>query len=68
MEHPDLEARQVALEMQFSFLEEHVGQQDREILRLRDQVQRLQEEIIRLRDAQEGGGMPLQEGERPPHY
>lgn len=68
MENPSPEQRQIDLEIKFAYLEEHVRQQDREMLKLRDQVDKMAGELQRLRSEQDSAGMPLREGERPPHY
>lgn len=56
------------LEVKFSFLEEHVTQQDREILKLRSQVERLTAELERLQESQDGAGFTIRPDEKPPHY
>ncbi len=56
------------LQVKFSFLEEHITQQDREILKLRSQVERLASDIERLQESQEGSGFTIRPDEKPPHY
>jgi uncharacterized coiled-coil protein SlyX len=68
MHEPDLTARMTDLEMKFSFLEEHVSQQDREMLKLRNLLDRQTEALDRLRETQGGDSFQVRGDERPPHY
>ncbi len=65
---PELPDRVTDLEMKFSFLEEHVAQQDREILKFRTLLEKQTAEVERLRDAVGGDGLTVRGDERPPHY
>ncbi len=64
----ELAVRITDLEVKFSFVEEHVAQQDREILKLRTQVEKQTEELERLRAENNGDGITIRGDERPPHY
>ena len=64
----NLSERIVDLEIKFSFIEEHAVQQDREMLKMRTQLEKLQEEIERLRAAGNGSEMGIRGDEKPPHY
>lgn len=67
-EPPSSEGRFVDLEMKISFLEEHVLQQDREILKLRGHVEKLAAELEQVMSvSRETPIKPIGE-ERPPHY
>ncbi len=60
------------LEARFAWLERHVGEQDRAVLALSEEMRRLRGEMTRLR-ARAGGASPAagpdDDGEdRPPHY
>ncbi|HEX8373260.1 MAG TPA: SlyX family protein [Chthoniobacterales bacterium] len=68
MSDTQLPGRVTDLEVKFSFLEEHVVQQDREIMKLRTQVEKQAAEIERLRADTEGEGISIRGDERPPHY
>ena len=68
MNETEAQSRITDLEMKFSFLEEHVTQQDREILKLRSQIDKLVEETERLRAENGGDGIFVRGDERPPHY
>ncbi|HEY5894153.1 MAG TPA: SlyX family protein [Chthoniobacterales bacterium] len=67
-EPAELEGRFVDLEMKISFLEEHVLQQDREILKLRDQVEKLAAELAQVASSTGETPIKLLGDERPPHY
>lgn len=63
-----LASRITDLEVKFSFIEEHVTQQDREILKLRTQMEKQSEELLRIK-AESNSDSPMIRGdERPPHY
>lgn len=64
----ELIARITDLEIKFSFIEEHVAQQDREILKLRTLLEKQTEELERLRGENGAEGMNIRGDERPPHY
>jgi uncharacterized coiled-coil protein SlyX len=64
----ELDARITDLEVKFSFVEEHVAQQDREILKLRTQIEKQAEELERLRSENNGDGLSVRGEEKPPHY
>lgn len=57
------------LEERYAHLQRHVGQQDKAMLELSDELAKLRQEVslLRIRDAggSEPGDMP---NERPPHY
>ena len=63
----ELADRLTDLEVKFSFLEEHVTQQDREILKLRSHVEKQTEELDRLK-AENDGDSSIRGDEKPPHY
>lgn len=63
-----IDPRLTDLEIKFSFLEEHIAQQDREILKLRTLAEKLAGEIERLREVNGGDGPVIRGDERPPHY
>ncbi|MGH7997501.1 MAG: SlyX family protein [Opitutaceae bacterium] len=58
------------LESRFAWLERHVGEQDRAVLALSDELRRVREELRRLRAR--SSATPVEnsdpETERPPHY
>lgn len=58
------------LEERLSWLQRHVTEQDKAMLEMAGQIDRLKAELLRLRQradaAQPGAEMPAQE--RPPHY
>jgi SlyX protein len=62
------------LEEKLVFLERHVGEQDRAMLELAEELATLRREVRRLREQRQeaaGGGAGENEpeaGERPPHY
>jgi len=68
-----MSASLTALEEKVVYLERHVVEQDRAMLALSDQLERLKNELRGLRervassDAGEGA-MPAPADERPPHY
>ena len=67
----DAEARLVRLEERYTHLQRHVAEQDRVILDLAGDIQRLREELAHLRALRSPGGAPaddLPADERPPHY
>ena len=68
MSEIESQERITGLEMKFSFLEEHVTQQDREILKLRSQIHKLVEEIERVKSENGSDGISIRGDERPPHY
>lgn len=61
--------RLTRLEERYAHLQRHVGQQDKAMLKLNDELARLRQEVILLRtrgtDGSEAGDLPV---ERPPHY
>ena len=62
-------ARLTLLEERYAHLQRHVGQQDKAMLKLGEELAKLRQEIALLRNRETGdsptGGMP---DERPPHY
>jgi len=68
MEPNSLSERITDLEVKFSFVEEHIHQQDREILALRTKIERQTEELERLRSENAGDGLNISGDEKPPHY
>ena len=65
----DDKERITLLEERYAHLQRHVGQQDKAMLRLSEEVAKLRQEIALLRSRDGGdsptGGTP---DERPPHY
>jgi SlyX protein len=65
---PDAE-RLTRLEERYAHLQKHMGQQDKAMLELADEVKKLRKELAILRAAQPGGSGPGETpDERPPHY
>ena len=60
--------RLTELETRFAFLEEHVVQQDREILDLRALLEKQTAELLKLRTELGADGLSVRDDERPPHY
>lgn len=58
------------LEARFAWLERHVGEQDRTMVSLADELRRLREELARLRARTSAGGdgEPAAPEGPPPHY
>lgn len=68
---PDERVRK--LEERVAWLEHHVTQQDKAMLDMSRQLDRLQAELLRVRDrvstaAEAAGGLSDPAAERPPHY
>ena len=68
MTSPDSDERLTDLEVKFAFLEEHIVQQDREILALRGLLEKQTSELEKIRAEHIGEGMNVRDEERPPHY
>lgn len=66
MNAPD--ARLTDLEVKFAFLEEHILQQDREILHLRALLEKQTAGLAHLRAELGADGLRVRDDERPPHY
>jgi SlyX protein len=66
------EAQQVArLEERLAWLERHVVEQDKAMLEMSDDLNRLRRELLVLRDRQPSGSQAEPDdtaNERPPHY
>ena len=61
--------RLTRLEERYAHLQKHMGQQDKAMLELADEVKKLRKELAILRAAQPGGSEPGEApDERPPHY
>jgi SlyX protein len=61
--------RLTRLEERYAHLQKHMGQQDKAMLELADEVKKLRKELAILRAAQPGGSEPGETpDERPPHY
>ncbi len=61
----------IALQNRFAWLERHVAEQDRAMLKLEDEMRRLKRKLEVLQQQQRAGAHPAEpsEGEeRPPHY
>ncbi|MCH6255813.1 SlyX family protein [Puniceicoccaceae bacterium K14] len=60
------------LETKIAFIERHIEEQDRVILKLQQHVDTLEARLKKLEDAQEDSDNQMQqtglEDERPPHY
>lgn len=61
------------LEEKIAYLERHVVEQDKVMLEMSEQLERLKRELAVLRDrvavsGEPGGAMPSPAHERPPHY
>jgi uncharacterized coiled-coil protein SlyX len=59
------------LEARFAWLERHVGEQDRAMVTMADELRRLKEEFQRQRERAAGSvpdAGPSDASERPPHY
>lgn len=59
------------LETKFAFLERHVEEQDRVILKMQQKIDVLEEKVEKLEDAQnqsQGNSNSQAIDERPPHY
>lgn len=68
MSETELLERVTDLEVKFSFLEEHVAQQDREILKLHILLEKQTQELERWRAENIGDNMVVRGDEPPPHY
>jgi SlyX protein len=55
-------------EERIAWLERHVGEQDKVMLQLADDLARLRKELVQLRERSATGAAPLDPDERPPHY
>jgi SlyX protein len=63
--------RLINLEARYEWLERHVGEQDRAMAELGEEIRRLRREIEALREElgdAEGPGVEGDAEERPPHY
>jgi uncharacterized coiled-coil protein SlyX len=63
--------RMINLEARYEWLERHVGEQDRAMAEMGEEVRRLRREIEALREEigdTEGAGEEGEPEERPPHY
>ena len=63
--------RLINLEARFAWLERHVGEQDKAMAEMGEEIRRLRLEIKNLRERlgnREGAGEASEPGERPPHY
>lgn len=61
--------RMARAEERIAWLEKHVGEQDKVMLEMADELARLRKALVALRDrAESGGAPPLDPNERPPHY
>ena len=61
----------IALENRFAWLERHVTEQDRAMLKLEDEVRRLKRRLELLQEGLKARGQaeePPPADERPPHY
>lgn len=61
----------IALENRFAWLERHVTDQDKAMLKLEEELRRLKRKLELLQERQQGTGQPAEPGEaeeRPPHY
>ena len=59
------------LEERLAWLQRHVTEQDKAMLEMAGQIDRLKSELTRLKLRSESGGTVTEEnpaGERPPHY
>lgn len=65
---PASDERLTDLEVKFAFIEEHIVQQDREILALRTLLEKQTAELEKIRAEHIEAGMNVREEERPPHY
>ena len=68
MSDSDSAKRLTNLEMKFAFIEEHIALQDREILKLRTQIEKQIADLERLKAEQDGDHLTIRGDERPPHY
>lgn len=68
MTTPDPADRLTDLEVKFAFLEEHIVQQDREILALSTLLKKQTAELEKFRAEHFGEGLNVRDEERPPHY
>ena len=68
----DADARITRLEERYTHLQKHVTEQDRVILGLTEQIERVQRDLLRLQaeraTGRAGEGDDLPADERPPHY
>ncbi len=65
----DDKERLTRLEERYAHLQRHVGQQDKAMLELADELKKLRRELAILRAAQAGAPGPGEmTDERPPHY
>jgi SlyX protein len=65
------EERLINLEARFAWLERHVGEQDKAMAELGDEIRRLRREIEGLRGlagTRDKAGERAEPEERPPHY
>ncbi len=61
--------RLTRLEERYAHLQKHVGQQDKAMLELADELKKLRQELAQLRAMHPGAGEPGEmPDERPPHY
>lgn len=63
-----MDERIARAEERIAWLEKHVGEQDKAMLELADELKRLRQALLTLRERAEGGVPPLDPNERPPHY
>lgn len=68
MNSPDPDNRLTDLEVKFAFLEDHIVQQDREILAVRTLLEKQTAELEKIRVEHIGEGLNVRDEERPPHY
>lgn len=67
----DIQARLIRLEERYTHLQHHIAEQDRVILGLSEELDRLRRELARVRDDSTrtpGAGDAMPADERPPHY
>ena len=62
------EKRIERVEERVAWLEKHVGEQDKVMLELADELARVRRELVTLRERTTTGAAPLDPNERPPHY
>tara|TARA_R110002020_G_scaffold80431_1_gene200683 strand:+ start:275 stop:469 length:195 start_codon:yes stop_codon:yes gene_type:complete len=56
-------------EERIAWLEKHVGEQDKAMLEMAEDLARIKKALLAMRERAESGGLPpLDPNERPPHY